>query len=131
MTTTHDQSRVITVSITHYYHLNYKLIPKPRKHLCKNNKLNVAGMKETDRRVGCSPKIFISQVTTFIFNFGNNFFLNPFSTKRRYKRHQNKVKVKGLGRNNPELAGFLLFHGSLKKFNQLAKKHYFKFFSRA
>ena len=28
---------------------------------------------------------------------------------RRYKRHQNKVKVKGLGRNSSYLAGFSIF----------------------
>ena len=34
-----------------------------------------------------------------------------------------KVKVKGLGRNGSYLVGFsIFFHGSMKKFNQLAKK---------
>ena len=48
---------------------------------------------------------------------------NPFSATRRCKRHQNKVKVKGLGRNRSYFAGFFIFfHGSMKKYNQLAKK---------
>ena len=50
----------------------------------------------------------------------------PFSATIRYKRHQNKVKVKGVGRKSSYLAGFFFFffffHGSMKKFNQLAKK---------
>ena len=46
-------------------------------------------------------------------------FLNSFSSTRRYKRHQNAIKVKR----------FDFFHGSMKKFNQLAKKKYLKFFS--
>ena len=53
----------------------------------------------------------------------NNFpiLINPFSTTRDYKRHQNKVKVKGLGRNSLYLAGVSIFsHTSIKKFNQLA-----------
>ena len=58
--------------------------------------------------------------------------LNPFSATRRYKRHQNKVKVKDLGRNSSYIAGFSIpFHCSAKKFNQLAKKNYLKFFSLA
>ena len=55
---------------------------------------------------------------------GYRLALNPFSTTRRYKRHQNKVKVKGLGRNSSYLAVFFFFfffffffHGSMKKFN--------------
>ena len=49
--------------------------------------------------------------------------VNPFSAKRRYKRHQNKVKVKGLARSSSYLAAFsIVFHGSVKKFNQLAKR---------
>ena len=49
---------------------------------------------------------------------------------RHLKRHRNKVSVKGLGRYSSYLAGFsILFHGSMKKFNQLAKKNYLKFFS--
>ena len=49
--------------------------------------------------------------------------LTLFSATRRYKRHQNKVKVKGLGRKSSYSAGFsIVFHGSMKKFNQLAKK---------
>ena len=32
--------------------------------------------------------------------------VNPFSSTRRYKRHQNKVKVKGSVRNSSYLAGF-------------------------
>ena len=48
-------------------------------------------------------------------------FFNPFSTTRRYKRRQNKVEVKGLGRNGSYLVGFsIFFHGSMKKFNELA-----------
>ena len=44
--------------------------------------------------------------------------VNPFSATRRDSRHQNKVKVKGLGRNNSYFAGFsIFFHGSVKKFN--------------
>ena len=56
--------------------------------------------------------------------------INPFSVTRRYKRHQNRVKVKGLGRNSSYLVGFSIsfFHGSMKKFNQLAKKKVFKNF---
>ena len=55
---------------------------------------------------------------------------NPFSVTGRSKRHQNKVRVKGLGRNSSYLAGFsIYFHGSVKKFNQLAKKNCLKFFS--
>ena len=54
---------------------------------------------------------------------------NPFSTARRSKRHQNKVKVKGLGKNGSYIAGFIIFffHGSVKKLTQLAKKHYLTF----
>ena len=57
--------------------------------------------------------------------------INPFSATRRYKRHQNKVKVKGLGRNSSYSAGFsrifyffffFFFYGSMEKFNQLAQK---------
>ena len=49
--------------------------------------------------------------------------LNPFSATRHCRRPQNKVKVKGLGRNNSYLDGFSFsfFHGSIKKFNQLTK----------
>ena len=36
-------------------------------------------------------------------------YINPFSATRHYKRHQNKVKVKGLGRNSSYLAGFSIF----------------------
>ena len=47
---------------------------------------------------------------------------------RRDSLHQHKVKVKGLGRSSSYLAGFShFFHGSMKKFNQLAKKYYLKF----
>ena len=57
---------------------------------------------------------------------------NPFSATKRDSRHQNKVKVKGLGRNSSYLAGFSIssffFHGSMKKFNQLAKKKLLKNF---
>ena len=35
--------------------------------------------------------------------------IDPFSTTRRYKRHQNKVKVKGFSRNSSYLAGFQFF----------------------
>ena len=35
--------------------------------------------------------------------------LNPFSATRRYKRHQNKVMVKGLGRKSSYLDGFSVF----------------------
>ena len=35
--------------------------------------------------------------------------LNPISTTRRYKHHQNKVEVKSLGRNSSYLAGFSVF----------------------
>ena len=35
--------------------------------------------------------------------------ITPFSATRRYKRHQNKVKVKGLSRNSSYLAGFSIF----------------------
>ena len=60
--------------------------------------------------------------------------LNHFSTTRRYKRHQNKVRDKGLGTNSSYLAGFSIFFFPwlMKKFNQLAKKkNYLKFFSLA
>ena len=59
--------------------------------------------------------------------------INPFSTTSHCKRHQNKVKVKGLGRNSSYLAGFFFFffHGSMKKFYQLAKRNYLKFSSLA
>ena len=40
--------------------------------------------------------------------FGTSHF-NPFSATRRYKRHQNKVKVKGLGRKSSYLDGFFDF----------------------
>ena len=43
-------------------------------------------------------------------------------------------RVKGLGRNSSYVAGFsIYFHGSMRKFNQLAKKKkdYLKFFSLA
>ena len=54
--------------------------------------------------------------------------VNPFSATRRYKHHQNKVKVKGSGSSSSYLAGFFIFffHGSMKKFNQLAKKNKIK-----
>ena len=49
--------------------------------------------------------------------------INPFSTTRRYKRHQYKVKVKGLGLNISYLAWFcIFFHGSMKKSNQVARE---------
>ena len=35
--------------------------------------------------------------------------LEHFSSTRRYKHHQNKGKVKGLGRNSSYLAGFSIF----------------------
>ena len=45
--------------------------------------------------------------------------------KTGYKRHRTKVKVLGSGRNNSYLAGFsFFFYGTVKKFNQLAKKNY-------
>ena len=57
---------------------------------------------------------------------------DSFSITRCDSHHQNKVKVKGLGRNSSELAGFsIFFHGSIKKFSQLAKKNYLNFFSLA
>ena len=56
--------------------------------------------------------------------------INLFSSTRRYKRHQNKVKVKGLGSNSSYLAGFsiFVFIGSMKTFKQLAKKKLLKIF---
>ena len=49
--------------------------------------------------------------------------INRFSATRRCKCHQNKVKVKGLGRSSSYLAGFsIFFHDSMKKLNQLANK---------
>ena len=36
--------------------------------------------------------------------------VDPFSATRRYKRHQNKAKVKGLGRNSPYFSFFLWFY---------------------
>ena len=60
--------------------------------------------------------------------FGTSHF-NTFSATRRYKRHQNKVKVKGLGRKSSYLDGFSdFFHGSMKKFNHFAKKKLLKMF---
>ena len=62
----------------------------------------------------------------------NRAYICKLTLSRHYKRHQNKVKVKGLGGNSSYLAGFSIFffHGSLKKFNQLAnKKNNWKFFS--
>ena len=51
--------------------------------------------------------------------------INPFSATGRYKRHQNKVKVKvkGLGRNSSYLAGFsfFFFYGSMKKLGKKKK----------
>ena len=50
--------------------------------------------------------------------------LNCFSSTRRTVRQVNTVRVKGLGLNNSYLACFFFFffHGSVKKFNQLARK---------
>ena len=60
----------------------------------------------------------------------SSLLFNPFSATRHLKRHQNKVKVKGVGRNSSYLAGFsIFFHGSMKKFNQLSKKKLLKIFS--
>ena len=62
---------------------------------------------------------------------------NPFRATRRYKRHQNKVKVKGLGKNSSYLAGIsIFFHGKssiswLKKKRKKKKKKKTKFSSRA
>ena len=39
--------------------------------------------------------------------------MNPFSATRGYKRHQNKVKVKGLGRKSSYLAGFSILFVAL------------------
>ena len=44
-----------------------------------------------------------------------SFSINPFSTTRRCKRHQNKVKVKGLGRKSSDLAEFSIFFMVLGK----------------
>ena len=38
-----------------------------------------------------------------------NYMIDPFSATRRYTRHQNKVKVKGLGRKSSYLDGFTNF----------------------
>ena len=39
------------------------------------------------------------------------------------------MRVKGLGRNSSYFVGFsIFFHGSMKKFSQLAKENYLKFF---
>ena len=44
--------------------------------------------------------------------------VNPFSAMRHDSRHQDKVKVAGLGRNSSCLAGFsIIFHGFMKKFS--------------
>ena len=60
---------------------------------------------------------------------------NPFASTRHYRRHQNKVRVKGLRRKSSYLAAFFyffFFHGSARKLNPLARKNYFlKFFSLA
>ena len=49
-----------------------------------------------------------------------NVLFNPFSATRRHKRNQNKIKVKGLGRNISYLASFLTyFHGYRKFTSQL------------
>ena len=60
-----------------------------------------------------------------VFPLATSFFY-PFSATRRYKRHRNKVKVEGLGRNSSYLAGFyffiFFFYDSMKNFNQVAKK---------
>ena len=53
---------------------------------------------------------------------------NPFRVTRRDSRRQNKVKVKGLGRNSSYLAGFFIIFSSVKKFSQLAKKKLCKIF---
>ena len=56
---------------------------------------------------------FLQEINIFVKTYPRNNSkqtpLNPFSTTRRYKRHQNKVKVKGLGRNNSYLAAFSIF----------------------
>ena len=56
--------------------------------------------------------------------------INPFSATRSYKRHQDRVKAKGLGRNSSYLAGvsIFFFHGSMKKFIRLAKKKLLEIF---
>ena len=54
---------------------------------------------------------------------------NPFNATRRDACHQNKVKVKGLGGDSSYLDGFFyFFHGSMKMFNQLAKRKKLKNF---
>ena len=60
----------------------------------------------------------------FAKHFSQYFIFNPFSATRRYKHHQNKVKVKGLGRKSSYLAGFSIFfsHGSMKKLSVGKKK---------
>ena len=62
---------------------------------------------------------------------GSGKYVNPFSATRSDSRHQNKVKIKGLGGNSSYLAGFSIFHGSVNKFNQLAEKNYLEFISLA
>ena len=58
------------------------------------------------------------------------FPLNLFSATRCYKHHQNKVKVKGLGRNRSYLAGFFIFSMVLSKSSiSWLKKNDLKFFS--
>ena len=45
----------------------------------------------------------------FLLMFVHFCKVNPFSATRRDSRHQNKVKVKGLGTNSSYLAGFFIF----------------------
>ena len=45
----------------------------------------------------------------FHFSGSLMMLLNPFSAARRYKHHQNKVRVKGLVGNSSYLAGFSIF----------------------
>ena len=76
------------------------------------------------------PKHYLRRIITMTLETRLRFSeLNPFSATRRDSRHQNKVKVKGLGTNSSHLAGFsIFFHGSMKNLNQLAKKHYLKIY---
>ena len=60
-------------------------------------------------------------IVKFIDSLLLDHYINSFSSTRRYKRHQNKVRVKGLC-SSSHLAGFSnVFCGSIKNFNPFAK----------
>ena len=60
--------------------------------------------------------LYLFFLNTFSCVYVKNFFFffffyefTPFSDTRRYKLHQSKVKVKGLGRKSSYLTGFSIF----------------------